>query len=224
MAIKEIPKNTRFERLVTTGEVEVRGEGSKKFAYFECRCDCGNVIWTRGTNLRYGTTKSCGCYKRDAINKSIQKHFSSKTKLYNTWLAMKRRCYNSNSESYYLYGERGIKVCEEWLGENGFINFKIWALSNGYQENLTIDRIDVNGNYEPNNCRWVDMNVQNRNKRNNRVFYYHGKRKILKDLAIENGISVSGLRKRLNKGMSIEEAIETPIKNIRKEVEVCQVK
>lgn len=224
MAIKEIPKNTRFERLVTTGKHEVRGEGSRRFAYFECKCDCGNVIWTRGTGLRYGASKSCGCYKKDVVKKSVQKHCSSRTRLYNIWLAMKRRCYKADSNCYYLYGERGIRICDEWMGENGFVNFKNWALKNGYQDNLTIDRIDVNRNYEPTNCRWVDMSVQNRNKRNNRVFYYRGERKILKDLAVENGMSVSGLRKRLNKGMSIEEALETPIKNNRKEVKECLVK
>lgn len=214
MSVKEISKGTRFERLVATGRYEVRGEGKKSFAYFECLCDCGNVIWTRGAALRYGTTKSCGCYKKDKLDLIRTKHGYSKTRLYRIWCAMKARCYNKNSDVYYLYGERGIKICSDWLDlEKGFENFKEWSLLNGYKETLTIDRIDPNGDYEPDNCRWVNISVQNRNKRNNRVFVYNGQRKVLLDLAKENGISYSGIRKRLKRGMTIEEAIETPLKN-----------
>ena len=136
-----------------------------------CRCDCGNGFTTRARSLRSGETTSCGCARLEhalaAMKKANTKHGASPhrgyTKLYNTWLRMKGRCCNPKNDRYQYYGARGISVCEEW--KNDFAVFREWALSNGYKEGLSIDRINVNGNYCPENCRWITMAEQQRNKR-----------------------------------------------------------
>lgn len=138
-----------------------------------CKCDCGNMTVVSRANLSINKTKtiSCGCWR----TKMITRHNHANSKIYKTYTAMKQRCYNQNNPAYIYYGSRGIKVCDEWTDkENGFENFYNWATSNGYQENLTLDRIDNNGNYEPSNCRWVTMEYQDNNKRNNRYITYKG--------------------------------------------------
>ena len=122
---------------------------------------------------------------------------------------MKERCYNDRSEIYKYYGERGIRICDEWL--NDFQTFYNWSISNGYTDELTIDRIDNDGNYEPSNCRWVDMKAQSRNKRNNVYVTYNNQTKILADWAKEKGMSRGILSARLIKGWTFEEAINTPV-------------
>lgn len=128
-----------------------------------CKCECGNEITALAGNLKRGHTTSCGCVQSEARKKVHTKHGASNHRLYNTWTNMKQRCYNPNSRDYKNYGERGISICEEW--KNDFQAFYSWAMANGYKDNLTIDRIDVNGNYEPSNCRWVTMLVQRHNRR-----------------------------------------------------------
>lgn len=140
----------------------------KQRLYWECKCDCGNIHYVTYGNLNSGNTVSCGCRKK-AIQENMGnvrkpiKHGSTKSRLYRIWGNMKTRCYNPNFPHYKYYGGRGIEICQDWLDD--FSTFEKWALSNGYAENLTIDRIDNNGNYEPNNCRWVSMEIQNKNKR-----------------------------------------------------------
>lgn len=142
-----------------------RPEGVKDYhKFFLCRCDCGNMTTVSSGNIGRGV-KSCGC-ARKAGTYSPRKHgFASHKiydKLYHTWNAMKYRCYNPNSKDFRNYGERGIRICEEWLSD--FMIFRNWSLNNGFADNLTIDRIDVNGNYSPQNCRWITVAEQNRNK------------------------------------------------------------
>jgi hypothetical protein len=120
---------------------------------------------------------------------------------------MKKRCYNDKSRAFKWYGAKGIIICDEW--KNRFLNFKSWAIENGYAENLTIDRIDVNGNYEPDNCRWVKMDVQCRNKTDNVFIEYNGENLCLQDWANKLKISISTLNKRLKK-WSLEKALTTP--------------
>ncbi len=110
-----------------------------------------------------------------------ERHGGTHTRLHKTWIGMNRRCYDKTDNSYKYYGARGIVVCEEW--RNSFIKFREWALANGYSDNLTIDRKDNDGNYEPSNCRWVTIKEQNRNTRNNRVMEAFGERKCLADWA-----------------------------------------
>ena len=135
---------------------------------WKCKCECGNEVVVVGSHLKNGHTQSCGCIQKESIIKWSQKHGKRHTRLYYVWLDMKTRCENPKVNSYKNYGGRGVKICEAW--RNSFQAFHDWAMSNGYDPNAkrgdcTLDRIDVNGNYCPDNCRWVDMKVQNSNKR-----------------------------------------------------------
>lgn len=132
-------------------------------SYWLCKCDCGNEKVILSDSLKNGNTKSCGCLKKQ----NNQTNGLWNTRIYNIWRNMKGRCYNPKSyKNYKHYGGRGIKVCDEWL--NDFKSFYNWSITHGYRDDLTIDRIDVNGNYEPSNCRWITMQEQNRNKRSNK--------------------------------------------------------
>lgn len=155
----------RFGKIVVMGRI--KKEGSKK-TLFKCICDCGKEKIFQSDDLRRGKIKSCGCWKSQhmkKIGKENTKHGMTNSRLYNIWHGSKERCQNKNSKDYKNYGGRGIRMCHEW--ENSFQNFYDWAISHGYKENLTIDRINVNGDYCPGNCRWVDIKTQNQNKRKN---------------------------------------------------------
>ena len=129
-------------------------------ALWNCKCDCGRSVICQGSQLRSGHKRSCGCFQKEVAKQSKYIHGFSKTPLYKRWFAMKSRCENQKNPSYENYGGRGIKVCDEW---KDFLTFQEWAFNNGYKQTLTIERIDVNGNYEPSNCVFADRVVQNRN-------------------------------------------------------------
>ena len=126
-----------------------------------CECECGNRKEVNGASLRRGDSRSCGCILKEMFTK----HGMYKTRLNKTYRGLKQRCYNPNNTRYSYYGGRGIKMCDEWLGKNGPINFMDWALANGYTDDLSIDRIDNEGNYEPSNCKWSTQETQCRNRR-----------------------------------------------------------
>ena len=157
----------RYGMLEVVSETERPAHVKRKGSFWLCQCDCGNQTIVEGSNLGVRTS-SCGCKRKEAMlnnrkHKTTINSGLSKTRLYYIWNSMKQRCHNHKSKDYRHYGLRGIRVCDDW--RNNFTSFRDWAISNGYTDELTIDRIDVNGNYEPLNCRWVTMAEQNRNKR-----------------------------------------------------------
>lgn len=173
-----------------------------------CRCDCGNEIEVSYNNLKSGNTQSCGCWH--------ELHKESNSRLYKCWRGIKQRCENTNDSNYPRYGGRGIVVCDEW--RNSYLSFRKWALENGYSDNLTIDRINVDGNYEPSNCRWTTMEVQQNNRRDNVYVEYRGERLTLKQLtekyAVLKGISYKTLWYRFSVlKWDIEKCIKTPLLN-----------
>ena len=182
--------------------------------YWKCRCDCGNETIVEGYHLRSGHTKSCGCgekanreYLMQNFTDKYKKHGMRRTRIYRTYCHMKGRCLNPTDPKYKDYGGRGIKICEEWLGENGFINFYNWAMANGYNDSLTIDRIEVDGNYEPSNCRWADLAIQANNKRRNLMYDLGGGMKSLAELCREYNKNYATVNARLKRGLTIEEAL-----------------
>lgn len=175
------------------------------------RCECGKEIVTTGFAVRSGHTTSCGCYLSEKTASLKYSHGMARTRIYRTYQHMKGRCFVETDKRYSDYGGRGITVCEEWLGECGFDNFYNWSIDNGYADNLTIDRIDVNGNYCPENCRWTTWRVQANNRRNNRYVLHNGITKTVSELSMEYGIGEATIRSRLNRGLSIEESLSIPI-------------
>ena len=189
-----------------------RVENLKGCVMWLCKCECGNEKILKGTELRTGKINSCGCLHKEIlikINKETKRLYNnlpynkSQKRLNNIWRGIIKRCYNVQNPAYKNYGKRGIIVCDDW--KNNFINFYNWAVNNGYADNLTIDRINNNGNYEPSNCRWVTQYVQNRNQRSNKIFTYNGKTLCLADWSKVLNIPYTTLIYRL-KHWSIEKA------------------
>lgn len=203
----------KFGRLTVIERVEdyISPSGYKKIRWL-CQCECGNTTAVEASSLRTGHVKSCGCIVNN-------KNGLYKTTLYKKLKGMKERCYRKYNDSYKNYGARGIKICDEWLDKNnGFLNFYNWAINNGYKDGLSIDRINVNGNYEPNNCRWVSMSEQSKNTRNTHNIMYQGETHCLSDWAKISGIKRPTLLQRINNGWSIEKALTTPTKQKVKHV------
>lgn len=143
------------------------------------------------------------------------KHGKSDSRLYGCWLDMKQRCYNSNNDDYHTHGGKGVTVCQEWQGENGAKNFIEWSIANGYRDDLTLDRIDNNGNYCPENCRWADAVTQANNRSTNHLITYNGKTQTMKQWAIEYNIPYCTLQMRIVRGWSVEKALTTPVQTAK---------
>ena len=163
--------------------------------FYLCKCDCGNEIVVYKDNLKRNHTTSCGCYKNEMRIKSHTKHGMEGSRIYKIWQGIKKRCYRKSFSKYNCYGGRGITVCNEW--KNDFMSFYKWAMANGYKDNLSIDRIDVNGNYEPSNCRWATQKEQMRNTRRNKFIEYGGKVHCVSEWAEILGINPEKLFYRL---------------------------
>jgi hypothetical protein len=190
-------KGRKYGRLAVVERVANKGD---KVAW-KCKCDCGNETIVTTTALQSGNTKSCGCL----LHERITKHGMYKTKLYKTWNNMISRCYCNSFRNFKNYGGRGITVCKEW--KEDFQTFADLALSHGYSDELTLDRIDVNGNYEPSNCRWITNKEQQHNKRSNRYITFNGKTHTLKQWSEITGIHPKTISTRIDRGWTIEEAL-----------------
>ncbi len=186
-----------------------------------CRCECGNEKVINSRTLMSGDTQSCGCLRAEMLKNIATTHGGSASRLYNTWEGMKSRCYYPKNQRFARYGGRGITVCEEW--HNSFEAFRDWALSSGYRDDLTIDRIDVNGNYEPANCRWATNDEQMSNTSRNTILSYKGQTKTVSQWAEAVGISYTTIISRITTlGWSAEKALSTPAGQLKsREVGVC---
>ena len=194
----------RFERLVAIERITKNSRG-----YYKCLCDCGNVVVVRADRIKEGRTKSCGCYNRDKAKTGDARRVHGKhgTRLYVIWQNMHSRCYTKTNKFHKNYGGRGITICDEWLHD--FQTFYDWAMANGYHNNLTIDRIDVNGNYEPSNCRWITKAEQTRNKRTNRFIIYKNETHTISEWGRIVGIDASLISWRLRHNWTTEKALTT---------------
>ena len=202
--ISIVRKNLTGEKFGRLTVIE-RAENKNNRTTWLCKCECGNETIVEGFCLKHGTTKSCGCLRREYNTK----HGSSHSRLYRIWSAMKGRCLNKNSYSYKWYGERGITICNEWIDD--FQRFYDWAMLNGYSDDLSIDRIDVNGNYEPNNCRWVDIKTQANNTTRNNLITHNNETHTISEWSKILDISYDTLRSRISRnGWDIEKAFTIP--------------
>ena len=190
--------------------IESAGKDKHGNRLWRCVCDCGNEITTIANSLRKNRTKSCGCFKFEA--KRI--HGEYKTRLYKIWVGFRQRCTNPNYPGFHNYGGRGIAHCEEW---NDYFVFRDWALKNGYRENLSLDRINNNGNYEPSNCRWATPETQANNKRTCHTLTYNEKTQSATDWAKELGFKPYMVQYWAREGLSVGEMLVAPyIKKPRK--------
>ena len=157
--------------------VRFAGISDKKVRKWECKCKCGNIIYVRVADLTSGNTKSCGCLQKEIARKNKTKHGCCKERLYRIWCNMKTRCTNPKTAQYKDYGGRGISICKDWM--YSYQSFREWALENGYRDDLTLERIDVNGNYCPENCTFIPKSKQPLNSRSNHFVCYNGEIKTL---------------------------------------------
>ncbi len=202
----------KFGRLTAIKRV---GSDRQRCSIWKCKCDCGKEVEVRLRSLTSGNTKSCGCLHSDVCREMKTEHGLSvdsngKTpRLYSIWKNMKQRCSNPNASKYEIYGGKGISVCEEW---QEYINFHNWAMENGYDDDLTIDRIDNEKNYSPENCRWASYKEQSLNTSQNRIIKFNGKSLTVTEWARRLNIKRSTLDARINEyGWSIKRALNEPV-------------
>lgn len=176
-------------------------------AIWLCRCDCGNTTSVAGGSLKRGDTKSCGCSKGRFVSEALKSSDPNRNRLRSIWRGMIERCENTKSTSYSLYGARGIGVCDEW---KSFDSFMAWALSNGYADGLTLDRINGNDGYSPDNCRWVTWQVQQNNRCNNHIISIDGESDTLTNWARRFNIPWWVVSSRIRNGWDEERAVKTP--------------
>ncbi len=214
-----IPAGSVFGRWTTTGKEEMRRTTYNRMRFYECLCQCGERRFVMSRTLRDGDSRSCGCFQREIAREGVKNRFQthgfSKERLYRIWINMRSRCYNKSDKCFRNWGGRGITVTPEWLTYEGF---KEWALANGYSHNLSIDRIDNDGNYTPENCRWADGRTQCNNKRNNRRLSAFGETHTLTEWARlgKTPVTKHTLRERLQHGWTPEAALTLPLYPNRK--------
>jgi len=201
--------NMRFGKLLALEPV--KKPYNTKY-YWLCECDCGNKKIIMSSNLIKGISTTCGCGKIE-IGKITTKHGMTNTRIFKIWVGVRKRCTNPKCESYKHYGGRGIKISDKW---NNFIDFYN-DMKEGYADDLSLDRIDTNGNYEPGNCRWVTQKMQNRNRRNNYIITYNNENKTLSEWSEISKVPYHAIKYRIKNGWDIGKAIFTPsIQNNKK--------
>lgn len=178
-----------------------------------CKCDCGNYVRVRADQLKNDRIQSCGCMSRILSGEKHKKHGMKKTRLYRIWHNMKYRCENKRAKDYYRYGGRGITVCDEW--SNDFRPFCAWATGNGYQDGLSLDRVDNSKGYSPENCRWASGKEQCRNRRNNLLIEYRGEQKTMAEWCELLGVDRALAYRRHRAGWTSEKTFETPTRKQR---------
>lgn len=193
----EVTPNERHGLLTILEEVEPSKSGKRRVL---CKCDCGKTKIVDLKHLRCEEIKSCGCMKKGNLKHGFGDYHN---KLYKTWRGMRERCNSPYCRIYGRYGGRGIRVCPEW--DNDFLAFREWALNNGYSDDLTIDRIDVNGNYEPSNCRWTTNKQQANNRRTNILITYNGETHTISEWSDITGIKYWNIIQRYRRGLPVEE-------------------
>lgn len=186
-------------------------KGGYPVSMWDCICECGTRRAVRGNDLKLGKSVSCGCYMIE--NPASKKHGASNSHLYKIYYGMKSRCYNPKNKNYSHYGERGIEICDEW---QDYGTFEKWALSNGYADGLTIERRNVNDGYCPDNCCWVSLAKQQRNKRTNKVITFDGESHIAAEWDEIMGFNKGTINSRLKRGWNEKDAISIPIGKRRK--------
>lgn len=191
---------------------ERRGSANWGSPMWLCKCDCGNWCLVASSNLRKNHTQSCGCLQRERTAEVHTTHGQAHTRIYNIWNTMVARCHRKNTKAYPEYGGRGITVCDEWM--NCFQSFYLWAMANGYNDELSIDRVDNDKGYSPSNCRWVTVYTQANNKRSNITVEYNGESRTVAEWAKILGIKYATLRKRLEEGWSVEDAFHTQVREV----------
>lgn len=205
----------RFGRLTVLCRAGTQAPG--KHTTWLCQCDCGKRTVVSAVNLNSGRQKSCGCLRNEKslariVNYNKEHQSTRQKRIFKIWIGMRNRCYRENCEAYAWYGGRGIRICEEWAD---YETFERWALSSGYGPNLTIDRIDVNGDYTPENCRWVTRKVQAYNRRDNRRLTFQGETLTITEWAERIGCTPTCIYYRLNAGWSLEETLTTRSRSVR---------
>lgn len=188
-----------------------RAPNKGKVTMWHCKCDCGNEKDVCAAKLKNGESRSCGCLQKEIVSMRDGNHHLSSTRLHRIWGGMKTRCYNSNYPQYKDYGGRGITVCAEW--SNSFTAFYNWAMSNGYQDGLTLDRIDNDKGYSPDNCRWATQKFQNNHKRSNVNITYNGETHNIAEWAEILDIPRQTLRDRIQRyNWPVERALTEPVR------------
>lgn len=204
----------RIGRLTVVSRAENTNQNK---AQWLCKCDCGKEVVVSRRHLKDFSTLSCGCYAKEKARERHTTHGMKRTRLYRIWAGMKDRCCNPKSKYWDRYGERGISVCDEW--RNSFESFQSWAMSNGYKENLTIDRIDNSKGYSPDNCRWATYKEQENNRSNNRLLEHSGEVHTISEWGEITGIGQRLISQRLYHGWNIERALTQKPK---RRMKICQ--
>lgn len=200
--IKDIQGN-KYGRLTVISFV---GTKNKK-ARWLCKCDCGNIVEVYGVDLRGANTKSCGCLRHQG-RQSLH-HNLIKTRIYGIWTGMKQRCYDINAKQYKDYGGRGITICDEW--KNDFMTFYDWSIGNRYNDTLTIDRINNDGSYCPENCRWTTHKKQMSNTRRNLIYTIDGETLCLSEWCEKYNMPYWTVLHRIHRGVDVKTALTKPI-------------